>query len=219
MFTTKLTKEEFYEWIAKHESRILQKQNEQDIRLKNFEREIHELSRRVFDDERMRQEFDGFFYKTILPKVGTIVDKKETHTEKAIEHLHEQFEELDRNTVKKSNVSKYVGALIGIIFAGGIGSTWNALYEVQSKLNSVPQLIEQVDALKEEQRSFEKKIFIVEGNIVTLKESMSMSDDNLIKLKTELGTIREIAETSSFSISDIYSKLKLLITPSANNSR
>ena len=79
---SELSREQFYEWLSKHEVKILEKQNELDIRLQSFEREVTGISRRVFDDEHLQREFETFFYKVILPKVGSIIDREKNNHEK-----------------------------------------------------------------------------------------------------------------------------------------
>lgn len=116
---SELSREQFYEWLSKHEVKILEKQSELDIKLQSFEREVTDISRRVFDDEHLNREFETFFYKVILPKVGSIIDREKNNHEKLLVYIHDKIEELDNNTVKKSNVSKYVGAILGVVFAGG----------------------------------------------------------------------------------------------------
>lgn len=211
--TNKVSKDEFYGWKAKHEKEYYQREFEQDLKIKCFENEVRKLSEHVFDEEHAQREFDNFFYKIILPKVGTILDKKDKHNEKMVFELQHRLEELDSNTVKKSNVSKYFGAVFGIIFAGGIGSTWNALYEMQTKLDSIPQLKLDVTELQNFQKNVDRKIFVIEGNIATLNENQKTSDSHIINNKNEVATMRQSIETNSFSISDIYSKLKKLLDP------
>ena len=128
------TREQFYEWLSKHEVKIIEKQNELDIHLKAFEKEVHELKNRVFNDEHLLKEFDTFFSNVILPKVFRFNDSEKNNNEKLLEHNHDKIEHLDQNKVKKSNVSKYVSEILGVIFAGGLGSVWNSLYDMQTKL-------------------------------------------------------------------------------------
>jgi len=208
---SELSKEQFYEWLSKHEVKILEKQSELDIKLKSFEREVTDISRRVFDDEHLNREFETFFYKVILPKVGSIIDREKTNHEKLLDHIHDKIEELDDNTVKKSNVSKYVGAILGVVFAGGLGSVWNSLYDMQTKLDSVPLLKTQVSEMLVNNRNVEKQLFVMEGNVESMKESMVVIEDKVMKVSSRLNSAEKSIETNAYSISDAYSKLSKIL--------
>jgi len=208
---SELSKEQFYEWLSKHEVKILEKQSELDIKLKSFEREVTDISRRVFDDEHLNREFETFFYKVILPKVGSIIDREKTNHEKLLDHIHDKIEELDDNTVKKSNVSKYVGAILGVVFAGGLGSVWNSLYDMQTKLDSVPLLKTQVSEMLVNNRNVEKQLFVMEGNVESMKESMVVIEDKVMKISSRLNSAEKSIETNAYSISDAYSKLSKIL--------
>ncbi len=208
---SELSKEQFYEWLSKHEVKILEKQSELDIKLKSFEREVTDISRRVFDDEHLNREFETFFYKVILPKVGSIIDREKNNHEKLLDHIHDKIEELDGNTVKKSNVSKYVGAILGVVFAGGLGSVWNSLYDMQTKLDSVPLLKTQVSEMLVNNRNVEKQLFVMEGNVESMKESMVVIEDKVMKISSRLNSAEKSIETNAYSISDAYSKLSKIL--------
>lgn len=205
------TREQFYEWLSKHEVKIIEKQNELDIHLKAFEKEVHELKKRVFNDEHLIKEFDTFFYKVILPKVGSIIDREKNNHEKLLEHIHDKIEDLDQNTVKKSNVSKYVGAILGVVFAGGLGSVWNSLYDMQTKLDSVPLLKTQVSEMLVNNRNVEKQLFVMEGNVESMKESIVVIEDKVMKVSSRLNSAEKSIETNAYSISDAYSKLSKIL--------
>jgi hypothetical protein len=208
---SELSKEQFYEWLSKHEVKILEKQSELDIKLKSFEREVTDISRRVFDDEHLNREFETFFYKVILPKVGSIIDREKTNHEKLLDHIHDKIEELDDNTVKKSNVSKYVGTILGVVFAGGLGSVWNSLYDMQTKLDSVPLLKTQVSEMLVNNRNVEKQLFVMEGNVESMKESIVVIEDKVMKVSSRLNSAEKSIETNAYSISDAYSKLSKIL--------
>lgn len=208
---SELSREQFYEWLSKHEVKILEKQSELDIKLQSFEREVTDISRRVFDDEHLQREFETFFYKVILPKVGSIIDREKNNHEKLLDHIHDKIEELDNNTVKKSNVSKYVGAILGVVFAGGLGSVWNSLYDMQTKLDSVPLLKTQVSEMLVNNRNIEKQLFVMEGNVDSMKESMVVVEDKIMKVSSRLNTAEKSIETNTYSISDAYSKLSKIL--------
>ena len=210
------TREHFYEWLSKHEVKIVEKQNELDIRLKSFEKEVTELVRRTSDNDYISREFESYLYKNILPKVGEIIDREKGHHEKLLDHIHEKIEDLDSNTVKKSNVSKYVGAILGVVFAGGVGSVWNSLYDIQSKLNSVPLLKTQVSALSEQNRETEKQLFVMEGSVESIKENLVTIDKNIMEVNNKSTSQEKSVETNTYSISDIYTKLTK-ITPKPSN--
>ncbi len=206
------TREQFYEWLAKHEVKIIEKQNELDIRLKSFEKEVLELTRKSTDSDYLVREFEAYLYKSVLPKVGEIIDREKGHHEKLLEHIHEKIEDLDHNTVKKSNVSKYVGAILGVVFAGGLGSVWNSLYEMQTKLDSVPLLKTQVTTLTEQNRDTEKQLFVMQGNVDSVKETLVTIDEQILKISNNLASVEKSVDTNTFSISDVYSKITK-ITP------
>jgi hypothetical protein len=208
---SELSREQFYEWLSKHEVKILEKQSELDIKLKSFEREVTDISRRVFDDEHLNREFETFFYKVILPKVGSIIDREKTNHEKLLDHIHDKIEELDDNTVKKSNVSKYVGTILGVVFAGGLGSVWNSLYDMQTKLDSVPLLKTQVSEMLVNNRNVEKQLFVMEGNVESMKESIVVIEDKVMKVSSRLNSAEKSIETNAYSISDAYSKLSKIL--------
>jgi tetrahydromethanopterin S-methyltransferase subunit G len=208
---SELSKEQFYEWLSKHEVKILEKQSELDIKLQSFEREVTDISRRVFDDEHLNREFETFFYKVILPKVGSIIDREKNNHEKLLDNIHDKIEDLDGNTVKKSNVSKYVGAILGVVFAGGLGSIWNSLYDMQTKLDSVPLLKTQVSEMLVNNRDVEKQLFVMEGNVDSMKESMVVVEDKIMKVSSRLNTAEKSIETNTYSISDAYSKLSKIL--------
>ena len=208
---SELSREQFYEWLSKHEVKILEKQSELDIKLQSFEREVTDISRRVFDDEHLQREFETFFYKVILPKVGSIIDREKNNHEKLLDHIHDKIEELDNNTVKKSNVSKYVGAILGVVFAGGLGSVWNSLYDMQTKLDSVPLLKTQVSEMLVNNRDVEKQLFVMSGNVDSMKESMVVVEDKIMKVSSRLNTAEKSIETNTYSISDAYSKLSKIL--------
>lgn len=208
---SELSREQFYEWLSRHEVKILEKQSELDIKLQSFEREVTDISKRVFDDEHLNREFETFFYKVILPKVGSIIDREKNNHEKLLDNIHDKIEELDSNTVKKSNVSKYVGAILGVVFAGGLGSVWNSLYDMQTKLDSVPLLKTQVSEMLVNNRNVEKQLFVMEGNVESMRESIVVVEDKIMKVSSRLNTAEKSIETNTYSISDAYSKLSKIL--------
>ena len=109
-----LTKEEFYQWLASYETKDLQRLSELEIKLNNSVQEINEVKNHVFDEEHYHRKFDSFFYRTILPKVGEIVDREKARIFESIDRIRGTVSDLDNNTVKKSNVTKYIGAAAGV---------------------------------------------------------------------------------------------------------
>ena len=203
-----LTKEEFYQWLASYETKDLQRLSELEIKLNNSVQEINEVKNHVFDEEHYHRKFDSFFYRTILPKVGEIVDREKARIFESIDRIRGTVSDLDNNTVKKSNVTKYIGAAAGILFAGGVGSTWNALFDMQQKLDTVPVLSTAVEELQEKQREYERNFFVIDGASTTLKDRVDTFEKNQLELKTTVSDqILRLTNVES-SVEDVFGAIR-----------
>lgn len=203
-----LTKEEFYQWLASYETKDLQRLSELEIKLNNSVQEINEVKNHVFDEEHYHRKFDSFFYRTILPKVGEIVDREKARIFESIDRIRGTVNALDNNTVKKSNVTKYIGAAAGVLFAGGVGSTWNALFDMQQKLDTVPVLSTAVEELQEKQREYERNFFVIDGASTTLKDRVDTFEKNQLELKTTVSDqILRLTNVES-SVEDVFGAIR-----------
>ena len=203
-----LTKEEFYQWLASYETKDLQRLSELEIKLNNSVQEINEVKNHVFDEEHYHRKFDSFFYRTILPKVGEIVDREKARIFESIDRIRGTVSDLDNNTVKKSNVTKYIGAAAGVLFAGGVGSTWNALFDMQQKLDTVPVLSTAVEELQEKQREYERNFFVIDGASTTLKDRVDTFEKNQLELKTTVSDqILRLTNVES-SVEDVFGAIR-----------
>jgi hypothetical protein len=203
-----LTKEEFYQWLASYETKDLQRLSELEIKLNNSVQEINEVKNHVFDEEHYHRKFDSFFYRTILPKVGEIVDREKARIFESIERIRGTVNALDNNTVKKSNVTKYIGAAAGVLFAGGVGSTWNALFDMQQKLDTVPVLSTAVEGLQEKQREYERNFFVIDGASTTLKDRVDTFEKNQLELKTTVSDQNLRLTNVESSVEDVFGAIR-----------
>jgi len=203
-----LTKEEFYQWLASYETKDLQRLSELEIKLNNSVQEINEVKNHVFDEEHYHRKFDSFFYRTILPKVGEIVDREKARIFESIDRIRGTVSDLDNNTVKKSNVTKYIGAAAGILFAGGVGSTWNALFDMQQKLDTVPVLSTAVEELQEKQREYERNFFVIDGASTTLKDRVDTFEKNQLELKTTVSDANLRLTNVESSVEDVFGAIR-----------
>ena len=203
-----LTKEEFYQWLASYETKDLQRLSELEIKLNNSVQEINEVKNHVFDEEHYHRKFDSFFYRTILPKVGEIVDREKARIFESIDRIRGTVSDLDNNTVKKSNVTKYIGAAAGVLFAGGVGSTWNALFDMQQKLDTVPVLSTAVEELQEKQREYERNFFVIDGASTTLKDRVDTFEKNQLELKTTVSDANLRLTNVESSVEDVFGAIR-----------
>lgn len=203
-----LTKEEFYQWLASYETKDLQRLSELEIKLNNSVQEINEVKNHVFDEEHYHRKFDSFFYRTILPKVGEIVDREKARIFESIDRIRGTVSDIDNNTVKKSNVTKYIGAAAGILFAGGVGSTWNALFDMQQKLDTVPVLSTAVEELQEKQREYERNFFVIDGASTTLKDRVDTFEKNQLELKTTVSDANLRLINVESSVEDVFGAIR-----------
>lgn len=208
-----LTKEEFYQWLASYETKDLQRLSELEIKLNNSVQEINEVKNHVFDEEHYHRKFDSFFYRTILPKVGEIVDREKARIFESIDRIRGTVSDLDNNTVKKSNVTKYIGAAAGILFAGGVGSTWNALFDMQQKLDTVPVLSTAVEELQEKQREYERNFFVIDGASTTLKDRVDTFEKNQLELKTTVSDVNLRLTNVESSVEDVFGAIRSGVGP------
>jgi chromosome segregation ATPase len=208
-----LTREEFYHWLAQYETKDLQRLSELEIKLNTVEQEVTEVKNHAFDEDQYHRKFDSFFYRTILPKVGEIIDREKGRTLEALDRVKNSVSALDQNTVKKSNLTKYISAAVGIIFTGGIGSTWTAVYDMQQKLDQVPVLVQNVEELQEERRNTEKQLFVIEGAATTLKDRFNTLEENELKLRSTLQQLESSVQTNAYSITDVLERLSAFDDP------
>ena len=204
-----LSREEFYHWLAQYETKDLQRLSEIEIKLNTIEQDVSEVRNHAFDEDQYHRKFDSFFYRTILPKVGEIVDREKSRLIESIDRLRGTVTELDGNTVKKSNLTKYIGGFIGVIFAGGVGSVWNALYDMQQKLDNVPILQTHVEELQTKSRETEKALFVFEGKQTTLKDRFDTLEENQNKVKVELGETQQSVQANAYSLTDLLEQISL----------
>jgi len=202
-----LTREEFYHWLAQYETKDLQRLSELEIKLNTIEQDVSEVKNHAFDEDQYHRKFDSFFYRTILPKVGEIVDREKSRLIESLDRLRGTVNELDGNTVKKSNLTKYLGGFIGIVFAGGVGSVWNTLYDMQQKLDNVPILQTHVEELQVQRRDTEKTLFVMEGKQTTLKDRFDTLEESQGKLKLELGQIQQSVQSNAYNLTDLLEQL------------
>lgn len=202
-----LTREEFYHWLAQYETKDLQRLSELEIKLNTIEQDVSEVKNHAFDEDQYHRKFDSFFYKTILPKVGEIVDREKSRLIESLDRLRGTVNELDGNTVKRSNLTKYLGGFIGIVFAGGVGSVWNALYDMQQKLDNVPILQTHVEELQVQRRATEKTLFVMEGKQTTLKDRFDTLEESQGKLKLDLGQIQQSVQSNAYNLTDLLEQL------------
>ena len=202
-----LTREEFYHWLAQYETKDLQRLSELEIKLNTIEQDVSEVKNHAFDEDQYHRKFDSFFYKTILPKVGEIVDREKSRLIESLDRLRGTVNELDGNTVKKSNLTKYLGGFIGIIFAGGVGSVWNALYDMQQKLDTVPVLQTYVEELQVQRRETEKTLFTMEGKTVTLKDRFDTLEEAQSEQRSALVDLQGSVQSNAYSLTDLLEQL------------
>ena len=164
-----MTKEDFYKWISEAEIRDIERLSSLEIKLANLDNEISEVKDHSQNEENHHRRIDSFFHREILPKCGSIVDREKSRILDIVERLKSDVIDLDANTIKKSNLTKYIGGAIGIIFAGGVGTVWNALYDMQQKLDTVPVLQTYVEELQTQRRETEKQLFTMEAGSTTLR--------------------------------------------------
>ena len=112
-----MTKEDFYKWISEAEIRDIERLSSLEIKLANLDNEISEVKDHSQNEENHHRRIDSFFHREILPKCGSIVDREKSRILDIVERLKSDVIDLDANTIKKSNLTKYVGGAIGIIFA------------------------------------------------------------------------------------------------------
>ncbi len=195
-----LSKEDFYKWLSEYEVQDLQRLSALEIKLNNVETDITDVKASTNDDETHHRKMDSFFYRTILPKVGEIVDREKSRIIETIERLRLDVTALDNNTIKKSNLTKYVGGAIGIVFAGGVGTVWNALYDMQQKLDTVPVLQTYVEELQNQRRETEKTLFTMEAGSTTLKARFDALEENQNKIRASNAELSQSVQTNSYSI-------------------
>ena len=204
-----MTKEDFYKWISEAEIRDIERLSSLEIKLANLDNEISEVKDHSQNEENHHRRIDSFFHREILPKCGSIVDREKSRILDIVERLKSDVIELDANTIKKSNLTKYVGGAIGIIFAGGVGTVWNALYDMQQKLDTVPVLQTYVEELQTQRRETEKQLFTMEAGSTTLKARFDALEENQNKIRASNAELSQSVQTNSYSITDLLERISL----------
>ena len=83
---------------------------------------------------------------------------------------------------------------------------------MQTKLDTVPLLKTQVTTLTDQNRDTEKQLFVMQGNVDSVKETLVTIDEQILKVSSNLTSVEKSVDTNTFSISDVYSKITK-ITP------
>ena len=204
-----MTKEDFYKWISEAEIRDIERLSSLEIKLANLDNEISEVKDHSQNEENHHRRIDSFFHREILPKCGSIVDREKSRILDIVERLKSDVIDLDANTIKKSNLTKYIGGAIGIIFAGGVGTVWNALYDMQQKLDTVPVLQTYVEELQTQRRETEKQLFTMEAGSTTLKARFDALEENQNKLRASNAELAQSVQTNSYSITDLLERIAI----------
>ena len=204
-----MTREDFYKWISEAEIRDIERLSSLEIKLANLDNEISEVKDHSQNEENHHRRIDSFFHREILPKCGSIVDREKSRILDIVERLKSDVIDLDANTIKKSNLTKYVGGAIGIIFAGGVGTVWNALYDMQQKLDTVPVLQTYVEELQTQRRETEKTLFTMEAGSTTLKARFDALEENQNKIRASNAELSQSVQTNSYSITDLLERISL----------
>ena len=204
-----MTKEDFYKWISEAEIRDIERLSSLEIKLANLDNEISEVKDHSQNEENHHRRIDSFFHREILPKCGSIVDREKSRILDIVERLKSDVIDLDANTIKKSNLTKYVGGAIGIIFAGGVGTVWNALYDMQQKLDTVPVLQTYVEELQAQRRETEKTLFTMEAGSTTLKARFDALEENQNKIRASNAELQQSVQTNSYSITDLLERIAI----------
>lgn len=204
-----MTKEDFYKWISEAEIRDIERLSSLEIKLANLDNEISEVKDHSQNEENHHRRIDSFFHREILPKCGSIVDREKSRILDIVERLKSDVIDLDANTIKKSNLTKYVGGAIGIIFAGGVGTVWNALYDMQQKLDTVPVLQTYVEELQTQRRETEKQLFTMEAGSTTLKARFDALEENQNKIRASNAELSQSVQTNSYSITDLLERIAI----------
>ena len=204
-----MTREDFYKWISEAEIRDIERLSSLEIKLANLDNEISEVKDHSQNEENHHRRIDSFFHREILPKCGSIVDREKSRILDIVERLKSDVIDLDANTIKKSNLTKYVGGAIGIIFAGGVGTVWNALYDMQQKLDTVPVLQTYVEELQTQRRETEKTLFTMEAGSTTLKARFDALEENQNKIRASNAELQQSVQTNSYSITDLLERIAI----------
>ena len=204
-----MTREDFYKWISEAEIRDIERLSSLEIKLANLDNEISEVKDHSQNEENHHRRIDSFFHREILPKCGSIVDREKSRILDIVERLKSDVIDLDANTIKKSNLTKYIGGAIGIIFAGGVGTVWNALYDMQQKLDTVPVLQTYVEELQTQRRETEKTLFTMEAGSTTLKARFDALEENQNKLRASNAELAQSVQTNSYSITDLLERIAI----------
>jgi len=204
-----MTREDFYKWISEAEIRDIERLSSLEIKLANLDNEISEVKDHSQNEENHHRRIDSFFHREILPKCGSIVDREKSRILDIVERLKSDVIDLDANTIKKSNLTKYVGGAIGIIFADGVGTVWNALYDMQQKLDTVPVLQTYVEELQTQRRETEKTLFTMEAGSTTLKARFDALEENQNKLRASNAELAQSVQTNSYSITDLLERIAI----------
>ena len=204
-----MTREDFYKWISEAEIRDIERLSSLEIKLANLDNEISEVKDHSQNEENHHRRIDSFFHREILPKCGSIVDREKSRILDIVERLKSDVIDLDANTIKKSNITKYVGGAIGIIFAGGVGTVWNALYDMQQKLDTVPVLQTYVEELQAQRRETEKTLFTMEAGSTTLKARFDALEENQNKIRASNAELQQSVQTNSYSITDLLERIAI----------
>ena len=204
-----MTREDFYKWISEAEIRDIERLSSLEIKLANLDNEISEVKDHSQNEENHHRRIDSFFHREILPKCGSIVDREKSRILDIVERLKSDLASLDANTIKKSNLTKYVGGAIGIIFAGGVGTVWNALYDMQQKLDTVPVLQTYVEELQTQRRETEKQLFTMEAGSTTLRARFDALEENQNKIRASNAELSQSVQTNSYSITDLLERISL----------
>ena len=81
--------------LAQYETKDLQRLSEIEIKLNTIEQDVSEVRNHAFDEDQYNRKFDSFFYRTILPKVGEIVDREKSRLIESLDRLRGTVTELD----------------------------------------------------------------------------------------------------------------------------
>ena len=198
-----MMKEDFYRWLSESEIRDLERLSTLEIKLSSLDSEVTEIKS---DDHRNRL-LDAYLHREVLPRVGTIIDRSSNRTGESIDRLKDELRKLDGNTVKKSNLTKYLGIAFSVIFTGGIGSVFAYLFDLQTKLDLVPLLQAHVEELQVKHRESEKTFFVLEGTNATLKAQFDSLSEDQQKMRSQNSELQQSVQTNSYTLTDLLERI------------
>jgi chromosome segregation ATPase len=204
-----MSKEQFFRELYANELKDLERLSALELKLSQIDSDLTELKSSSEDETRWNSKLNSFYHTEILPKVGVIVDRAANRTGEAHGRLQDEVRVLDNSTVKKSNLTKYLGAAFSIIFTGGIGSVFAYLFDLQTKLDLVPLLQAHVEELQVKHRESEKTFFTLEGSTATLKARFDAVEENQNKIKAQSSELQQSVQTNSYSITDLLERIAI----------